>query len=204
MAILLVAVLPRRTGAAFGHRQGVQRHEPRRVDDPGRRAVARGERRDRRVGGQRPGLARARQELPGLHPQVRVSVPGLRCRRPAAQCVPAPSKPGTRAPSTPAFPVRTRSRLPGDAGSQGKELERTQLFKWTARQNPPGMQMSITPGTGGWNQVRIQLRGDVTAPRAGGRGDRPGTAPRQRRRRASPPTVRWRCASAAAKCASRM
>jgi hypothetical protein len=58
---------------------------------------------------------------------------------------------------------------------QGKELDRTQLYKWTARQNPPGMQMSITPGAGGWNQVRIQVRGDVTAPSAGGRGAGAGT-----------------------------
>jgi hypothetical protein len=61
--------------------------------------------------------------------------------------------------------------------SLGKELDRTQLYKWTARQNPPGMQMSITPGTGGWNHVRIQVRGDVTAPAAGGRGAGAGAAP---------------------------
>jgi len=66
--------------------------------------------------------------------------------------------------------------------TQGKELDRTQLYKWTARQNPPGMQMSITPGTGGWNQVRIQVRGDVTAPGAGGRGAAPAAAA------AAPPT----------------
>jgi hypothetical protein len=50
---------------------------------------------------------------------------------------------------------------------QGKELDRTQLFKWTARQNPPGMQMSITPQVDGWKHVVIQVRGDVTAPAAG-------------------------------------
>jgi hypothetical protein len=61
--------------------------------------------------------------------------------------------------------ARTLSRISLDA--QGKELSRTQLFKWTARQNPPGMQMSIAPGAAGWSDVRIQLRGDVTAPPAG-------------------------------------
>ncbi|PYR61827.1 MAG: hypothetical protein DMF91_08680 [Acidobacteria bacterium] len=59
---------------------------------------------------------------------------------------------------------------------QGKELDRTQLFKWTARQNPPGMQMSITPQADGWKQVHIQVRGDVTAP-AAGRGGGAAAAP---------------------------
>ena len=68
----------------------------------------------------------------------------------------------------------TLSRITMD--TQGKELDRTQLYKWTARQNPPGMQMSITPGLGGWNHVRIQVRGDVTAPGAGGRGAVPAAA----------------------------
>jgi Domain of Unknown Function (DUF1080)/FG-GAP-like repeat len=58
--------------------------------------------------------------------------------------------------------ARTLYRISMDA--QGKELDRTQLYKWTARQNPPGMQMSITPGAGGWTEVRVQVRGDVTAP----------------------------------------
>ena len=64
--------------------------------------------------------------------------------------------------------ARTLHRVTLD--SQGKEVERTNLYKWTARQNPPGMQMAMTPGTGGWTNVRIQVRGDVTAPGAGGRG----------------------------------
>ena len=66
------------------------------------------------------------------------------------------------------------SRIASDA--QGKETDRTQLYKWTARQNPPGMQMTITPGGGGWNEVRVQVRGDVTAPPAGGRGAGPAPA----------------------------
>jgi hypothetical protein len=62
--------------------------------------------------------------------------------------------------------------------AQGKELDRTQLYKWTARQNPPGMQMRTTPGPGGWTQVRIQVRGDVTAPPPpAGRGAGPAPAP---------------------------
>ena len=89
--------------------------------------------------------------------------------------------------SSPAKPGTTSALYAGISGpdtltlyritmdTQGKELDRTQLYKWTARQNPPGMQMSITPGTGGWNQVRIQVRGDVTAPSAGGRGAGPAT-----------------------------
>ena len=60
---------------------------------------------------------------------------------------------------------------------QGKELDRTQLFKWTARQNPPGMQMSITPQADGWKQVVIQVRGDVTAPPAGRGAAAPAAAP---------------------------
>ena len=51
----------------------------------------------------------------------------------------------------------------------GKEVERTNLYKWTARQNPPGMQLRITPGLNGWTNVHIQVRGDVTAPPPGGR-----------------------------------
>lgn len=86
-----------------------------------------------------------------------------------------PSKPGTTSALYAGISgpdARTLYRVTMDP--QGKELERTQLYKWTARQNPPGMQMSITPGTGGWNQTRIQVRGDVTAPPAGGRGAGPG------------------------------
>jgi hypothetical protein len=90
----------------------------------------------------------------------------------------APSKPGV----TSALYVgisgpdaRTLFRVTLDA--QGKEVDRTQLYKWTARQNPPGMQLGITPGTGGWTNVRIQVRGDVTAPGAGGRGAGPGATP---------------------------
>ncbi len=90
--------------------------------------------------------------------------------------------------SSPAKPGTTSALYAGISGpdtltlyritmdTEGKELDRTQLYKWTARQNPPGMQMSITPGTGGWNQVRIQVRGDVTAPSAGGRGAAPATS----------------------------
>jgi hypothetical protein len=67
--------------------------------------------------------------------------------------------------------TRTLYRITTDPQSKGlKELDRTQLYKWTARQNPPGMQMSITPGPNGWSLVRVQVRGDVTAPSAGGRG----------------------------------
>ena len=40
--------------------------------------------------------------------------------------------------------ARTLHRVTLDA--QGKEVERTNLYKWTARQNPPGMQLRITPG----------------------------------------------------------
>ena len=95
----------------------------------------------------------------------------------------------------------TLYRITMDA--QGKEIDRTQLYKWTARQNPPGMQMSITPGTGGWNQVRIQVRGDVTgwAPAAGEAAA--ARLRRLRRKRPSLSTARSRCASAAAKCGSR-
>ena len=63
--------------------------------------------------------------------------------------------------------ARTLHRVTLDA--QSKELERTNLYKWTARQNPPGMQMRMTPGADGWTRVHIQVRGDVTAPPAGGR-----------------------------------
>ena len=86
-----------------------------------------------------------------------------------------PSKPGTTSALYAGISgpdARTLYRVTMDP--QGKELERTQLYKWTARQNPPGMQMTITPGPPGWNQVRIQVRGDVTAPPAGGRGAGPG------------------------------
>ncbi len=50
---------------------------------------------------------------------------------------------------------------------QRKELERTQLFKWVARQNLPYMQMSVTDRADGWKQVRIQVRGDAV-PGGGG------------------------------------
>jgi Domain of Unknown Function (DUF1080)/FG-GAP-like repeat len=61
--------------------------------------------------------------------------------------------------------------------AQGREIDRTNLYKWTARQNPPGMQLAITPGSGGWTHVRVQVRGEVTAPAAGGRGGGAGAAP---------------------------
>ena len=63
--------------------------------------------------------------------------------------------------------ARTLHRVTLDAS--GKETERTNLYKWTARQNPPGMQLRITPGLNGWTNVHIQVRGDVTAPPASGR-----------------------------------
>ena len=63
--------------------------------------------------------------------------------------------------------ARTLHRVTLDAN--GKEAQRTNLYKWTARQNPPGMQLRITPGLNGWTNVHIQVRGDVTAPPAGGR-----------------------------------
>lgn len=47
---------------------------------------------------------------------------------------------------------------------QGKELDRAQLFKWTARQNLPYMQMSVRPGSAGWQHVRVQVRGDAPVP----------------------------------------
>ena len=64
--------------------------------------------------------------------------------------------------------ARTLHRVTLDA--QGKEIDRTNLYKWTARQNPPGMQMRVTPRADGWTEVRLQVRGDVSAPPAGGRG----------------------------------
>jgi hypothetical protein len=51
--------------------------------------------------------------------------------------------------------------------AQGKELNRTNLYKWTARQNPPGMQLRVQDGADGWKHVRVQVRGDVGAPPAG-------------------------------------
>jgi hypothetical protein len=51
--------------------------------------------------------------------------------------------------------------------AQGKELGRTQLYKWTARQNPPGMALTIREGAGGWKHVFARVRGPVTAPPAG-------------------------------------
>jgi hypothetical protein len=60
----------------------------------------------------------------------------------------------------------TLSRVSVDG--QGKELERAEWFKWTSRRNPPGLQLSITPGANGWQHVRIQVRGDVTRPQAPG------------------------------------
>ena len=91
--------------------------------------------------------------------------------------VSSPSKPGMTSalyagisgPDT-----RTLYRVTLDA--QGKEIDRTQLYKWTARQNPPGMQMSLVAGADGWTNVRIQVRGDVTAPATGGRGGGAGAA----------------------------
>ena len=58
-----------------------------------------------------------------------------------------PSKPGTTTALYVALSgadARTLHRVTLDA--QGKEVERTNLYKWTARQNPPGMQMRMTPG----------------------------------------------------------
>ncbi len=81
-----------------------------------------------------------------------------------------PSKPGTATALYVGLSgpdARTLHRLTLDAN--GKETERTNLYKWTARQNPPGMQVRITPGLNGWTNVHIQVRGDVTAPPAGGR-----------------------------------
>ena len=81
-----------------------------------------------------------------------------------------PSKPGT---STALYvglsgaDARTLHRVTLDA--QNKEVERTNLYKWTARQNPPGMQMRMTPGANGWTAVHVQVRGNVTAPPASGR-----------------------------------
>ena len=100
--------------------------------------------------------------------------------------------------------ARTLHRVTLDA--QSKEVERTNLCKWTARQNPPGMQMRMTPGANGWTNVHIQVRGDVTAPRlrADAAVSRRRSARRRRiRRRRIRCTARSRCASPAAKCASR-
>jgi hypothetical protein len=72
----------------------------------------------------------------------------------------------------------TLSRVAVD--TQGKELERTEWFKWSSRRNPPGLQVSITPGANGWQQVRIQVRGDVTQPQAPGAGGGAGAAAGQR------------------------
>jgi Domain of Unknown Function (DUF1080)/FG-GAP-like repeat len=86
----------------------------------------------------------------------------------------ASSKPGTMSAIYVGISGQDASslhRLTMDA--EGKEVGRTQLYKWTGRQNPPGLQMSITPGTGGWQHVRIQVRGDVRAPATGGRGAAP-------------------------------
>src|SRR5687767_13042113 len=81
-----------------------------------------------------------------------------------------PSKPGTATALYVGLSgpdARTLHRVTLDA--TGKETERTNLYKWTARQNPPGMQLRITPGLNGWTNVHLQVRGDVTAPPAGGR-----------------------------------
>jgi hypothetical protein len=48
--------------------------------------------------------------------------------------------------------------------AQGRELNRHQLYRWTARQNPPGMQLRVLDRADGWTDVRLQIRGDVSAP----------------------------------------
>jgi hypothetical protein len=50
---------------------------------------------------------------------------------------------------------------------QNQEVDRTQLFEWTTRRNPPGMRLQITERPDGWMHVRALARGDITAPDAG-------------------------------------
>lgn len=92
---------------------------------------------------------------------------------------PDPAKPGTMTavyaglsgPDT-----LTLYRVSMDA--QGKELDRTQLFKWTARQNPPGIQLTIRQGAGGWKHVFARVRGPITAPPTGATGSNPAADPK--------------------------
>ena len=61
--------------------------------------------------------------------------------------------------------------------AQGKELSRQNLYKWTARQNPPGMQLRVQDFGDGWKHVRVQIRGEVGAvPAPAGRGAGAGAA----------------------------
>jgi hypothetical protein len=92
------------------------------------------------------------------------------------------------APSSSSMPGTTRALYVALSGpdamslwrvtldAQGKELDRQNLYKWTARQNPPGMQLRVQDGPDGWKHVRVQIRGDVGAP-APARGG--GAAPTQ-------------------------
>lgn len=61
--------------------------------------------------------------------------------------------------------------------AQGKELDRVQLFKWTSRQNPPGMHLTLTQGADGWTRVHAQVRGAVTARPANASGSSPAPDP---------------------------
>ena len=77
-------------GALVGHRQGRSTARALPGGAPkGAAAVAGGRRRDRRRRGERSGVARAREELSGRHPELRLSVRRVRRGRGAANAPPA-------------------------------------------------------------------------------------------------------------------
>jgi hypothetical protein len=58
----------------------------------------------------------------------------------------------------------TMSRVSLDAS--GKETARQQLYKWSGRQNPAGMQLRVIEGADGWKHVRVQVRANAGLPPA--------------------------------------
>ena len=129
-----------------------------------------------RFGGEWSGAARARQELPGHHPEIRLSVRRLRCRRDAAQRgIDGEAGHDDRALCRDLRPGCENACTASPSTPRVKRLDRTKLYKWTARQNPPGMQMA--------HHARHRWMDQRAHPGARRRHGAAGGWPRSRRRR---------------------
>ena len=152
-------------GALIGHRQAIQRHESHRLAAGRAPPSGARRRRDRRRRGERSaGLWCSRRAIRTSSSGSPTSATGCDAGvllRSAAQ----PSKPGTATALYVGLSgpdARTLHRVTLDA--QGKETQAAEPLQVDGAPEPAGHAIAHHPGLNGWKHVRVQVRGDVTAP----------------------------------------
>ena len=178
-AALWRRAFPRSPRARTRTRPSLQRHESAR--DGARRAPPSGASRTAKSSGRRVALLAGWRSTRTTRTSSCASRTSAAIVTPACSCATRCRRSGMPGTTSALYvaPVGCRrdDLCTGDARRSGQGTEAaSSSTNGRRRQNPPGMQLRVQDGADGWKDVRVQVRGDVSAPPAG-RGAGPAQPP---------------------------